>query len=91
MFSVLCAAVYGIMEKHFTAKVLVILFYYLAVALIWAAVMFVVFLISIGKDLMTGRADPGFLWIVPLVGFGLVLIFAFFPWLTGLRNSKENT
>lgn len=89
MFAVLASAIYGIFEKRIKNKPLVTLCYFLAMGLIWTVVTLLLALLVAGRDLILGRVNSGFFKLVPFVGFLMGEIFAFFPWITGLRNSGE--
>lgn len=90
MFAVLASAIYGIFEKRVKTKPLLTFCYFLSMGLIWTAFTLLLSLLIAGRDLILGRANPEFFKLVPFIGFLLGEVFAFFPWITGLRNSDED-
>lgn len=89
MFAALAAGFYGMYERRIQNKVLVSLCYFLTMGLLWAAVTFVIAWMATARDIARRSIDPGFFSLVPLVGFALGLIFAFFSWITGLHSSGD--
>ena len=90
MFSVLCAGIYGMYEKRFARKSAVTLCYFLTVGGFMALFMTVIAVMSFAREMIAGQGSPLFLLAVPPVGFVFGIIGAFFPWLTGLRNSGND-
>lgn len=89
MFAALASAIYGFFEKRIKSKLLVTLCYFLAMGMIWAVITFCIAWMVTARDIARNRIDPSFLHLIPLAGFLLGDIFAFFPWILGLRNSGE--
>ena len=89
MFSVFFAMLYGAWEKRIDNKLLVDLLYFLSAGVLWMILTCLMALFIVWKD--GPVANPVFWRMVPLIGFGLGLVFSFFPWITGLRNSGEDT
>ena len=83
MFAVICSMIYGFWEKRVQKKYLVDILYFLSVTAVWTVVICISGLImALGKPV-----NPQFIRLLPLIGAVLGLIFAFFPWIFGLRNS----
>lgn len=91
MFAALASAIYGMFEKRIANKVLVSLCFFLTMGAIWAAVTFCIGWMSLYRNIVLHRVDPGVLKLIPLAGFILGEIFAFFPWITGLYKSGDDT
>lgn len=91
MFSVLAAGIYGMFEKRIKNKRIVSLCYFLTIGLIWAAVTLAVVGMSFARDIALNSVDSSILYLAPLAGFVLGLIFALFSWITGLRDSGGKT
>ena len=91
MFATLTAAIYGMYEKRIKSKALVTLCYFLTIGAIAAVLMFCIGWMSLYRNISLGRADPGVLKLIPTVGFFLGIVYAFFPWITGLRKSGDDT
>ena len=88
MFSVIFAMLYGAWKKRIDNKLLVDLLYFLSAGVLWMILTCLMALLMVLKD--GPVANPVFWRVVPGIGFGLGLIFAFFPWILGLRNSGED-
>ena len=88
MFSVIFAMLYGAWEKRIDNKLMVDLLYFLSAGVLWMILTCLMALLMVLKD--GPVANPVFWRVVPGIGFGLGLIFAFFPWILGLRNSGED-
>ena len=89
MFSVIFAMLYGAWENRIDDKLLVNLLYFLSAGVLWMILTCLMALFIVWKD--GPVANPVFWRMVPLIGFGLGLVFSFFPWITGLRNSGADT
>ena len=89
MFSVIFAMLYGALEKLIDNKLLVDLLYFLSAGVLWMILTCLMALFIVLKD--GPVANPVFWRIVPGIGFMLGLVFAFFPWIAGLRNSGDDT
>ena len=91
MLAALAAGIYGIFEKRIRNKVLVSICYFLAMGVIWALVTFSIGWMSMYRDIARNRIDPDVLKLIPLAGFALGEILAFFPWITGLHKSGNES
>lgn len=91
MFSALASAIYGFYEKRLKNKLLVTLCYFLTIGAIWAAVTFCIGWMFLYRNIVLRRVDADVLKLIPLVGFILGEIFAFFPWILGLNKSGDDT
>lgn len=91
MFAALAAGIYRIFEKRIKTRILVSVCYFLAVGAIWALVTFCIGWMSLYRDIVLNKVDAGVLKLIPLVGFALGEILAFFPWITGLGKSGDET
>ena len=80
--------IYGAWEKRIDNRLLVDLLYFLSCGMLWMAIMSLMGLFMVLKD--GPVANPVFWRIVPGAGFVLGLIFGFFPWIMGLRNSGDD-
>ena len=89
LVSMFFAMLYGAWEKRIDNRLLVNLLYFLSAGILWMILMCLMALMLVLKD--GPVANPVFWRIVPGIGFVLGLIFAFFPWITGLRNSGDHT
>ena len=89
MFAALVADIYGIFEKCIRNKVLVCICYFLTMGALWALVTFCIGWMSMYRDIARNRIDPDVLKLIPLAGFALGEILAFFPWITGLHKSGD--
>lgn len=89
MFSVIFAMLYGTWEKRIDNKLLVDFLYFLSAGVLWMILTCLMALFIVLKD--GPVANPVFWRIVPGIGFVLGLIFAIFPWITGLRNSGDDS
>ena len=89
MFSVIFAMLYGAWEKRIDNKLLVDLLYFLSAGVLWMVLTCLLAFFMVLKD--DPVANPVFWRIVPGIGFGLGLVFGFFPWILGLRNSGDDT
>ena len=89
MFSVIFAMLYGAWEKRINSKLLVDLLYFLSAGVLWMILTCLMALFIVLKD--GPVANPIFWRVVPGIGFVLGLIFAFFPWIMGLRNSGDDS
>ena len=89
MLSVIFAMLYGAWEKRIDNKLLVDLLYFLSAGVLWMILTCLLALFMVLKD--GPVANPVFWRIVPGIGFGLGLVFGFFPWILGLRNSGDDT
>ena len=90
MFAVIFSMIYGAWEKRIDNKLLVDLLYFLTCGLLWMGILCLMALFLVLKN--GPVADPVFFWrIVPGAGFVLGLIFGFFPWIFGLRNSGDDS
>lgn len=87
MFSVIFAMLYGAWENRIDDKLLVNLLYFLSAGVLWMILTCLMALFIVLKD--GPVANPVFWRVVPGIGFVLGLIFAFFPWIMGLRNSGD--
>ena len=85
MFAVIFAMMYGFCEKRIQQRILVDLLYFLSAGLLWTIITCLLALIMFFAE----PVNPDFMKIVPGVSFALSLIFTFFPWIFGLRNSKK--
>ena len=88
MFSVLFSMIYGAYEKRIRKRVLVDLLYFITAGVLWAAI---TCLLAVMMVFSAGTVNPSFWRIVPGTGFVLGLVFAFFPWILGLRKSGDDT
>jgi hypothetical protein len=89
MFSVIFAMLYGAWEKRIDNKLLVDLLYFLSAGVLWTVLTCLLAFFMVLKD--GPVANPVFWRIVPGIGFGLGLVFGFFPWIMGLRNPGDDT
>ena len=89
MFSVIFAMLYGAWEKRIDNKLLANLLYFLSAGVLWMILTYLMALFIVLKD--GPVANPVFWRVVPGIGFVLGLIFAFFPWIMGLRTSGDDS
>lgn len=89
MFAVIFSMIYGAWEKRIHKKLLVDLLYFLSCGFLWMGIMCLMALFIVLQEGSSG--NPLFWRIVPGAGFVLGLIFGFFPWIFGLRNSGDHT
>ena len=88
LFSIIFSMIYGAYEKRIRNRHLVDLLYFLTSGILWTAI---TYLLALFIVLSNGSANPAFWRIVPGTGFVLGLVFAFFPWILGLRKSGDDT
>ncbi len=88
MFSVLAAAVYGFFEKRVKKKPAVSILYFLSMGAIWVIVGCFFAVLFAVKDLLQGKINQNFFRAVLIVCFLLGEVFAFIPWITGLRKTN---
>lgn len=83
------AKIYHFYRKRTQRKGLAALYYFLTIGGIWSAVTLLIGLLMIGKDLITGEADPTFLLLAIPVGFVLGMVFALVPWLMERKKHDD--
>lgn len=88
LFSVIFSMIYGAYEKRIRNRHLVDLLYFLTSGILWTAI---TCLLAVFIVLSNCAPTPAFWRIIPGTGFVLGLMFAFFPWILGLRKSGEDT
>ena len=91
MFGVLASAIYNFSEKHTKNQKHLTRNYFFAFGGIWGIFLLIIALFGNIRDLVAGEIELEIYLKVlaasPVAGFILGMIFAFFPWLTGLRHS----
>ena len=91
MLAALAAGIYGIFEKRIRNKDLSSICCFLTMGVIWALVTFSIGWMRMYRDIARNRIDPDVLKLIPLAGFALGEILAFFPWITGLHKSGNES